>query len=133
MFFGKTKNILIVADNISKYYAIDINNGELIWVNNNSSPFNSQIKIYKVVDSLKEKKNLDLYVLYNKSSKENLKKSYHSFFLDFNYLKFIPFNNKLLKKVNLFISSYVNYVFPPNSKNIYICHDIADAPMVNKI
>ena len=88
--------------------------------------------IIEVVDSLKEKKNLDLYVLYNKSSKEILKKSYHSFFLDFNYLKFIPFNNKLLKKVNLFISSYVNYVFPPNSKNIYICHDIADAPMVNK-
>jgi len=88
--------------------------------------------IIEVIDSLKQKKNFDLYILYNKSSKEILKKNYHSFFFDFNYLKFIPFNNKLLKKVNLFISSYVNYVFPPNSKNIYICHDIADAPMVNE-
>ena len=47
LFFSKNENILIVADNIAKYYAIDINNGKLLWMKNNSSPFNSQIKIYK--------------------------------------------------------------------------------------
>ena len=47
LFFNKSKNILIVADNIAKYYALDINNGKLLWTKNNSSPFNSQIKIYK--------------------------------------------------------------------------------------
>ena len=47
LFFNKNKDTLIVADNISKYYALDINNGKLLWQKNNSSPFNSQIKIYK--------------------------------------------------------------------------------------
>ena len=39
--------ILIVADTISKYYAINSDNGELVWKKNNTSPFYSQIKIYK--------------------------------------------------------------------------------------
>ena len=47
LFFNKSKNILIVADNIAKYYALDVNNGKLLWIKNNSSPFNSQIKIHK--------------------------------------------------------------------------------------
>ena len=38
---------LIVADNITKYYMLDILTGELIWMKNNLAPFNSQIKIYK--------------------------------------------------------------------------------------
>ncbi len=38
---------LIVADNIAKYYMLDVNTGKLIWVKNNLAPFNSQIKIYK--------------------------------------------------------------------------------------
>ena len=38
-------NTLIVIDNISKYYAVDINTGELVWSKNNPAPFNSQIKI----------------------------------------------------------------------------------------
>ena len=41
------KNILIVGDNIAKYYALNLNNGELLWSKNNLAPFNSQIKIYK--------------------------------------------------------------------------------------
>ena len=45
--FANNKNFLIVADNISKYYKLDINSGELIWSKTNLAPFNSQIKIYK--------------------------------------------------------------------------------------
>ena len=47
LFFANNLNTLIVADTIAKYYAININSGELIWSKNNKSPFNSQIKIYK--------------------------------------------------------------------------------------
>ena len=45
--FANDQNNLIVADNLAKYYAIDIKTGELLWVKNNIAPFNSQIKIYK--------------------------------------------------------------------------------------
>jgi len=41
------KNYLIVTDNMANYYAININNGNLLWTKKNSAPFNSQIKIYK--------------------------------------------------------------------------------------
>ena len=47
LFLARNKNVLVVADNTSKYYAIDINSGELLWARNNSSAFNSQVKIYK--------------------------------------------------------------------------------------
>ena len=45
--FANNNNILVVADNISKYYALNINNGELLWSRNNFAPFNSQIKIFQ--------------------------------------------------------------------------------------
>ena len=38
-------NILIIADNLAKYYAVDATSGKLIWEKRNSSPFNSQVKI----------------------------------------------------------------------------------------
>jgi outer membrane protein assembly factor BamB len=44
---AKNSETLIVADNISKYYAVDLKNGERLWSKYNQSPFNSQIKIYK--------------------------------------------------------------------------------------
>ena len=43
---GKSSKILIVADNISKYYAINLKNGNLLWSKYNPSPFNSQIKVH---------------------------------------------------------------------------------------
>ncbi len=43
---NNNKNI-IIADNIAKYYMIDIDTGDLIWSKNNLAPFNSQIKIYE--------------------------------------------------------------------------------------
>ena len=41
------KDILIITDNLAKYYAVNPQNGELIWSKKNLTPFNSQIKIYK--------------------------------------------------------------------------------------
>ena len=47
LFFANNKKKLIVADNISKYYALDIETGKVLWSKNNTAPFNSQIKIFK--------------------------------------------------------------------------------------
>ena len=47
LYFASNDKILIVADSIAKYYAINLNNGNLIWSKNSSAPFNSQVKIFK--------------------------------------------------------------------------------------
>tara|TARA_B110000971_G_C20021880_1_gene506753 strand:- start:907 stop:2214 length:1308 start_codon:yes stop_codon:yes gene_type:complete len=47
LFFENNKETLIIADNISKYYALNIDTGEVLWSKNNTAPFNSQLKIYK--------------------------------------------------------------------------------------
>jgi len=46
LYFASNDQVLIVADNIAKYYAINLNNGQLIWSKSNPAPFNSQVKIY---------------------------------------------------------------------------------------
>ena len=47
LFFANNKDTLFVVDSISKFYAMDINTGELLWSKNNSAHFNSQVKVYK--------------------------------------------------------------------------------------
>ena len=45
--FANNDKFLVVADNLTKYYILNLNTGDLVWSKNNSAPFNSQIKIYK--------------------------------------------------------------------------------------
>ena len=45
--FANNNKYLIVADNLTKYYMLDLRNGNLVWSKRNLAPFNSQIKIYK--------------------------------------------------------------------------------------
>jgi outer membrane protein assembly factor BamB len=45
--FSNNGKYLIVADNITKYYMLDLETGNLVWSKNNLAPFNSQIKIFK--------------------------------------------------------------------------------------
>ena len=45
--FAKNNQYLVVADNVAKYYLLNINSGEILWSMNNVAPFNSQIKIFK--------------------------------------------------------------------------------------
>ena len=45
--FANDGNTLIVADNIAKYFALNLDSGEILWTKNNLAPFNSQIKIYQ--------------------------------------------------------------------------------------
>jgi len=55
LFFAKNNDILIVTDSISKYYALNIETGEILWTKYNNAPFISDIKIkdskFYVVDS----------------------------------------------------------------------------------
>jgi len=44
--FANDGTILLVADNIAKYFALDLKSGEILWSKNNLAPFNSQIKIH---------------------------------------------------------------------------------------
>ncbi len=45
--FANNGKFLIVADNMAKYFMVDLKTGSLIWSKNNLAPFNSQIKIFK--------------------------------------------------------------------------------------
>ena len=45
--FSNNNQFLIVADNIAKYFMLDVETGDLIWSKNSLAPFNSEIKIYK--------------------------------------------------------------------------------------
>ena len=45
--FANDDKFLVIADNLSKYYMLNLQSGDLVWSKNNSAPFNSQIKIYK--------------------------------------------------------------------------------------
>ena len=47
LYFDSNDKILIAADNLAKYYAINLNNGDVLWSKNGIAPFNSQIKIFK--------------------------------------------------------------------------------------
>lgn len=93
------------------------------------------IKIYQdnllnLVDKLKS--NNKVILAYNYLSAKEIKQNTNSYFIDFDLIKFIPLKDFFLKDINIFITSYFVYVYPPKSKNVYISHDIYDAPMVNK-
>ena len=91
-----------------------------------------QENLIELVKLLNIKNNVYVYIIYNSLASDELKLKKNSLFIDFGYLRFIPFSNFFLSKINFLISSYVLYVFLPNTKNIYISHDIYDAPMVNE-
>jgi outer membrane protein assembly factor BamB len=52
---NKMSEKLVVTDNLSNYYALNIKDGSILWSKKHTTPFNSQIKIFKnlffVVDS----------------------------------------------------------------------------------
>ena len=45
--FANDDRFLIVADNLTKYYMLSLDTGDIIWTKKNLAPFNSQIKIFK--------------------------------------------------------------------------------------
>ena len=80
--FASHKNILIVTDDVAKYYALNLETGNIIWSKNNNVPFNSEIKIkdgffytvdYKnILRSISIKDGLEIW---NLKTEESLTKS----------------------------------------------------------
>ena len=56
--FANKNNILVISDDVGKYYSINLETGKIIWTKNNSVPFNSDIKIYKDVFFAVDSKNI---------------------------------------------------------------------------
>ncbi len=47
LYFAQIDNKLIVNDNLSKMYSVDLNTGKILWSKYNDASFNSDIKIFK--------------------------------------------------------------------------------------
>ncbi|MDB9979240.1 PQQ-like beta-propeller repeat protein [Candidatus Pelagibacter sp.] len=80
--FAVKNNILIVTDDVAKYYAINIDTGELLWTKTNIVPFNSNIKIKDDVFYVVDYKNIlrsisiqDGLEIWNLKTEESLTKS----------------------------------------------------------
>ena len=80
--FALKNNILIVTDDVAKYYAINIDTGELLWTKTNIVPFNSNIKIKNDVFYVVDYKNIlrsisikDGSEIWNLKTEESLTKS----------------------------------------------------------
>ena len=80
--FALKNNILIVTDDVAKYYAINIDTGELLWTKKNIVPFNSNIKIKDDVFYAVDYKNIlrsisikDGSEIWNLKTEESLTKS----------------------------------------------------------
>ena len=96
LYFASNDKILIVADNLAKYYAININTGEIIWTKSNIAPFNSQVKIFKDKFFVIDFENI-LRCFSIKNGKEiwNIKTE-KSFIKSQQKLSFIIHNNKIV-------------------------------------
>lgn len=90
-----------------------------------------QENILDLVRKIKKNKNIYTFIIYNKYSSSEISKQKNSLLIDFGYLRFVPFSNIFLNKINLFISNYLAYIYPPKSINIYISHDLTDIRMVS--
>jgi len=80
--FAIKNNILIVIDDVAKYYAINIDTGELLWTKINIVPFSSNIKIKDDVFYVVDYKNIlrsisiqDGSEIWNLKTEESLTKS----------------------------------------------------------
>jgi hypothetical protein len=90
-----------------------------------------QTNLIEITKYLQKKYNI--FLIYNSHTENEIFKEKNSLFIDFNILRFIKLDKFFLKYITHFFSSYISYVYPPNSINSYISHDIYDAPMINTI
>ena len=123
--FANKKNILIVTDDIAKYYAIDIESRGILWSKNNIVPFNSDIKIKDNVFYVVDYKNIlrsisikDGSELWNLRTEEALTKSNKKISIVIDD-KNIYFNNSIgdITAVNL-KSGQLIWQLPTQSNNI---------------
>jgi len=123
--FAVHKNILIVIDDISKYYTLNIKTGDIIWSKNNIVPFNSEIKIKDEFFYVVDYKNIlraisikDGLEIWNLKTEESLTKSSTKISIAIKN-KNIYFNNSIgdITAVNL-KSGQLVWQLPTQSNNI---------------
>ena len=119
------KNILVVTDDVNKYYAINIETGNIIWSKNNIVPFNSEIKVignnFYVVDYKNILRSISIKdgsELWNLKTEESLTKSNTKISIVFDKEK-IYFNNSIgdITAVNI-KSGKLMWQLTTQSKNI---------------
>jgi len=123
--FATHKNILIVTDDVAKYYALDIETGDIVWSKYNIVPFNSEIKIKNGFFYTVDYKNIlrsisikDGSELWNLKTEETLTKSNTKISVAIKN-KNIYFNNSIgdITAVNL-KSGQLVWQLPTQSNNI---------------
>ena len=99
--FAIKNNTLIVTDDVAKYYAINIDTGEILWTKANIVPFNSNIKINNDIFYTVDYKNIlraiaikDGSEIWNLKTEESLTKSNTKISIAFDK-KNIYFNNSI--------------------------------------
>ena len=91
--FGSNKEIIIVTDSLSKYYAIDKLTGNLLWSKTNASQFNSEIKVVGDKFYVIDKENI-IYCYSTKNGKKIWSYKTENFFIKSNKKLSIVFDNE---------------------------------------
>ena len=119
------KNILIVTDNVAKYYAVDLETKEILWTKKNVVPFNSDIKINKNVFYVVDYRNIlrsisikDGSEIWNLKTEESLTKSNTKLSITLDD-KNVYFNNSIgdITAVNI-LSGQLLWQLPTQNSNI---------------
>ncbi len=122
---AKKNNILIIADDIGKYYSVNLETGKTIWQKNNIVPFYSDIKIHENVFFVVDYKNIlrcisiiDGAELWNFKTEESLTKSNTKLSVIFDKQN-VYFNNSIgdITAVNLKSGNLV-WQLPTQKNNI---------------
>ena len=89
MYFAQVDKNLIVNDNLSKMYSINLDDGKVIWSKYSSSSFNSDIKVYEdkfisidfdnVIRAISSKDGTELWNFKTETHLLNLKKTFYYF------------------------------------------------------
>lgn len=123
--FASKGNSLIVTDNIGKYYLINIDNGNLVWMKNNIYPFNSEIKKYEDKFFVVDYKNIIrcFYLkngseCWNFATEDSLTISSHKYSI-ITHENFVIFNNSIGDITAIDISSgLIQWQLPTQSNKI---------------
>ena len=101
MNFGRNNKVIIVTDNLAKYYALDVYSGDLLWSKINSSVFNSEIKVINDKFFLVDKENI-IYCFSTKNGEKLWSYQTENFFIKSNkklsivlYEDKVVFNNSI--------------------------------------
>ena len=108
---ANSDNKLVVFDNISKFYLVNLDSGDLVWSKTNNNPINSQIKIYKnKIYSIDLNNIVRCFSLKDGSELWNFKS-------ENTFLKSIKRNSLLIKDDIIYFNNSIGDIIALNSNN----------------